>query len=154
MWTQLVLGVKQLLPKKTKTKKIHSTPFIHTSLALLQSLSKPETLKMPAASDNYKLLFALISQTEIKSIDWDRVAREIGVPTKMAAQKRWQRLKQTEGLSPGGTPTVSLVPLALRVFVEGRIDFFGRFLLIWCLDSRRRRSDGWRLTMEVRVEMI
>jgi len=63
---------------------------------------------MPAESDNYKLLFALISQTEIKSIDWERVAREIGVPTKMAAQKRWQRLKQTEGLGSGrnGSTTV------------------------------------------------
>ena len=64
---------------------------------------------MPAESENYKLLFALIAQTEIKSIDWDRVAREIGVPTKMAAQKRWQRLKQHEGLGSAGTPTVSLM---------------------------------------------
>jgi len=62
---------------------------------------------MPAESDNYKLLFALISQTEIKAINWDRVAREIGVPTKMAAQKRWQRLKHTEGLGSVSTPTVS-----------------------------------------------
>ena len=62
---------------------------------------------MPAETENYRLLFSLISQMEVKNIDWDKVARDVGVPTKMAAQKRWQRLKEKEGM--GGDVSLILV---------------------------------------------
>ena len=65
---------------------------------------------MPAEAENYKLLFSLINQMEVKNIKWEQVATEIGVPSKMAAQKRWERLKKKEGLGMGGQAKISSVP--------------------------------------------
>ncbi|CCD43930.1 hypothetical protein BofuT4_P061400.1 [Botrytis cinerea T4] len=42
-----------------------------------------------------KLLVSILRQASIGHIDWDRVAKDLSVPTKSAAQMRWQRFKKT-----------------------------------------------------------
>ncbi|KAF7954857.1 uncharacterized protein EAE97_000116 [Botrytis byssoidea] len=42
-----------------------------------------------------KLLVSILRQANISHIDWDRVAKDLSVPTKSAAQMRWQRFKKT-----------------------------------------------------------
>ncbi|KAF7927694.1 uncharacterized protein EAE98_006076 [Botrytis deweyae] len=42
-----------------------------------------------------KLLVSILRQANIGHIDWDRVAKDLSVPTKSAAQMRWQRFKKT-----------------------------------------------------------
>ncbi|KAF7958112.1 hypothetical protein EAE96_003676 [Botrytis aclada] len=42
-----------------------------------------------------KLLVSILRQANIGHIDWDRVAKDLSVPTKSAAQTRWQRFKKT-----------------------------------------------------------
>ncbi|TEY65557.1 hypothetical protein BOTCAL_0139g00240 [Botryotinia calthae] len=42
-----------------------------------------------------KLLVSILRQANIGHIDWDRVAKDLSVPTNSAAQMRWQRFKKT-----------------------------------------------------------
>ncbi|TGO40690.1 hypothetical protein BHYA_0033g00440 [Botrytis hyacinthi] len=42
-----------------------------------------------------KLLVSILRQVNTGHIDWDRVAKDLSVPTKSAAQMRWQRFKKT-----------------------------------------------------------
>ncbi|KAF7907094.1 uncharacterized protein EAF01_004681 [Botrytis porri] len=41
-----------------------------------------------------KLLVSILRQANISHIDWDRVAKDLSVPTKSVAQMRWQRFKK------------------------------------------------------------
>ena len=56
-------------------------------------------------SDNYKLLFAIVEQMEVRNIDWARVARSLGVDKVNTVQKRWSVLKKREGLGQNGATT-------------------------------------------------
>ncbi|TGO49961.1 hypothetical protein BCON_0195g00170 [Botryotinia convoluta] len=47
------------------------------------------------SSDAEKKLVSILRQANIGHIDWDRVAKDLSVPTKSAAQMRWQRFKKT-----------------------------------------------------------
>ncbi|KAF7893473.1 uncharacterized protein EAF02_001011 [Botrytis sinoallii] len=47
-----------------------------------------------------KLLVSILRQANIGHIDWDRVAKDLSVPTKSAAQMRWQRFKKAKRQSP------------------------------------------------------
>ncbi|TGO67289.1 hypothetical protein BOTNAR_0045g00330 [Botryotinia narcissicola] len=48
-----------------------------------------------ASDAEKKLLVSIRRQANIGHIDWDRVAKDLSVPTKSAAQMRWQRFKKT-----------------------------------------------------------
>jgi hypothetical protein len=56
-------------------------------------------------SDNYKLLFAIVEQIEVRNIDWTRVARSLCIDKVNTVQKRWSVLKKREGLGQNGAAT-------------------------------------------------
>jgi hypothetical protein len=60
---------------------------------------------MPAPaseSDNYKLLFAIVDQMEVKNINWVKVANSLGIEKVNTVQKRWSVLKKNTGLGMKG----------------------------------------------------
>ncbi|KAJ8068698.1 hypothetical protein OCU04_002397 [Sclerotinia nivalis] len=57
-----------------------------------------------------KLLASILNQVNIGHIDWDKVAKDVSVPTKSAAQMRWTRFKKTLptfNQEPNGNGTAS-----------------------------------------------
>lgn len=50
---------------------------------------------MSSNAANQQLMASILRQVNIGHIDWDQVVKDLGVPTKSAAQMRWQRFKKT-----------------------------------------------------------
>jgi hypothetical protein len=97
------------LPAKYTTSTLqHTSTFTTAQLPnnKQQIQSHPTTskrvAKMPSEAENYKLLFAIISQMtnngRLTGIDWKQVATDIGIPNAKAANVRWCRFKQANGL--------------------------------------------------------
>jgi len=62
----------------------------------------------PTEGDNYKLLFGLISQLEVKNIDWEKLAKDIGVSNVHTAKSRWNALRKKERSLGGGSGSGSV----------------------------------------------
>jgi len=75
----------------------------------------------PTEGDNYKLLFGLISQLEVKNINWEKLAKDIGVSNVHTAKSRWNALRKKEGLLGGepGSGSVQSSPVKKRANVVG-----------------------------------
>ncbi|TAQ87781.1 hypothetical protein B7494_g3884 [Chlorociboria aeruginascens] len=56
------------------------------------------------STDTEKLLLAVVSQLEINKLDYDRLARDIGILSSEAARLRWFRLKSKLKQSAATTP--------------------------------------------------
>lgn len=56
------------------------------------------------ASKNEKLCMAVIKNSTVTKIDWDGVAKDVGVATANAANHHWRRFKKTFDNSPSTTP--------------------------------------------------
>jgi hypothetical protein len=52
-------------------------------------------------SENYKLLFAIVEQLDVKNINWAKVAESLGIEKVNMVQKRWSVLKKRGGLGQG-----------------------------------------------------
>ncbi|KAI9647049.1 hypothetical protein NHQ30_005051 [Ciborinia camelliae] len=50
---------------------------------------------MSSDAEKQKLMASILSQVNTSHIDWEKVAKDLNVPTKSAAQMRWQRFKKT-----------------------------------------------------------
>ncbi|KAF7864471.1 hypothetical protein EAF04_006604 [Stromatinia cepivora] len=50
---------------------------------------------MSSDAEKQKLMASILRQVNIGHIDWDKVAKDLSVPTKSAAQMRWARFKKT-----------------------------------------------------------
>lgn len=67
-------------------------------------MSSPEASSSKAATSaaaekDYKLLLAIIKQADIKKIDFQLVAQELGLDKDTAARMRWTRFKKAHNLS-------------------------------------------------------
>jgi len=78
----------------------------------------------PTEGDNYKLLFGLISQLEVKNIDWEKLAKDIGVSNVHTAKSRWNALRKKERLlgAGSGSGSVQSSPVKKRANGDGDDD--------------------------------